>query len=62
MDKIVVENESDESFLVGVCFLDKDVYLGKPFEVTRMAKKALGKVGAVKVTWSGMLMICVSKK
>jgi hypothetical protein len=51
------------SLFVGVCFLDKDVYLGNPFEVTSMVKKAFGKVDAVKVTRSGMLLIsCVFRE
>jgi hypothetical protein len=36
--KIVVENES-ESFLVGICSLDKGVYFGNSFEVKRMVKR-----------------------
>ena len=43
--------------------MDKDVYFGNPFEVTRMVKAALGKVDAVKVTRSGMVLILwVSKE
>lgn len=43
--------------------MDKDVYLGNSFEVTRIVKASLEKVDVVKVTRSDMVLIwCVSKE
>lgn len=36
--------QKEQKFLVGVRFINNDVFLGDPFEVTKMVKEALGKL------------------
>ncbi|KAK6295269.1 hypothetical protein J4Q44_G00344950, partial [Coregonus suidteri] len=64
--KVVNEDKpqyDNASFLVGLQFMSKDVFLGNPFAVTKMVKDALREVESVRVNKSGiMLMSSVSKE
>lgn len=64
-DKVVHEDRpwsNNALFLVGVSFMDKDVFLGDPFAFKEMVEDPLGKVVSIKVTRSGMVLIyCVRR-
>lgn len=53
MSKIGMDEEcrlDKNLFLAGLHFLNKDVYLGNPFEVSKKVKHVLGKVESIGVT------------
>lgn len=64
--KVVNEDghrSNNASFLVGIHFMGKDVFLGDPFAVKEMVEDALRKVESIKVTRSGrVLMYCMSRR
>ena len=60
---IVVGNESDESLLVGVRFLVKDVHLRKPFGSHEDGEEGIGKSGRNQRNqeWYGVDIVCIQR-
>lgn len=64
-DKVVHEDRLwsiNGLFLVGVSFMGKSVFLGDPLAVKEMVEDPLEKVVSIKVTRSGMVLICCVRR